>query len=199
MCLTPGGGLFSTILLFPSSCAVLCLVTQLCLTLRPHGLACQAPWSMGSLQARILERVAMPSSRGSSQSKDRAQVSCIAGGFFTSWATREALSPLVCVYNWLTQNQLSTLNSGITSSRKSSLIPRDILCVFHFLVLTLTTHCYNYFPHLTANFLEQWQCHSSLHPSFLGQLLEQIVSLQQCFMDWWMDQWIREVLSGWLY
>ena len=37
----------------------------------------------GILQARILERVAMLSSRGSSQLRDRTQVSCIAGGFFT--------------------------------------------------------------------------------------------------------------------
>ena len=41
-------------------------------------------------QARILEWVAMPSSRGSSQPRGRTQVSCIAGGFFTIWATREA-------------------------------------------------------------------------------------------------------------
>ena len=38
----------------------------------------------GILQARILEWVAFPSSRGSSQPSDRPQVSCIAGGFFTS-------------------------------------------------------------------------------------------------------------------
>jgi len=38
---------------------------------------------MGILQARILEWVAMPSSRGSSQSRDQTQVSCTAGGFFT--------------------------------------------------------------------------------------------------------------------
>ena len=44
----------------------------------------------GSLQARILEWVAIPFSRGSSQSKDWTQVSCIAGRFFTSWATGEA-------------------------------------------------------------------------------------------------------------
>ena len=42
------------------------------------------------LQARILEWVAYPFSRGSSQPRDQTQVSCIAGGFFTSWATREA-------------------------------------------------------------------------------------------------------------
>ena len=44
----------------------------------------------GILQARILEWVAFPFSRGSSQASDQTQVSCIAGGFFTSWATREA-------------------------------------------------------------------------------------------------------------
>ena len=44
----------------------------------------------GILQARILEGVALPFSRGSSQPRDQTQVSCIAGRFFTSWATREA-------------------------------------------------------------------------------------------------------------
>ena len=40
----------------------------------------------GILQARILERVAFAFYRGSSQSRARTQVFCIAGGFFTSWA-----------------------------------------------------------------------------------------------------------------
>ena len=44
----------------------------------------------GILQARILKWVAFPFSRGSSQPRNRTQVSHIAGGFFTSWATREA-------------------------------------------------------------------------------------------------------------
>ena len=44
----------------------------------------------GILQARILEWVAIPLSRGFSQPADQTQVSCIAGGFFTIWATREA-------------------------------------------------------------------------------------------------------------
>ena len=38
----------------------------------------------GILQSRILEWVAFPYSRGSSQPRDRTQGSCIAGGFFTS-------------------------------------------------------------------------------------------------------------------
>ena len=41
------------------------------------------------LQARILEWVAFLFSRGSSQPRDRTQVSCIASRFLTSWATRE--------------------------------------------------------------------------------------------------------------
>ena len=47
----------------------------------------------GILQARILEWVAFPFSRGSSQLRDWTQVSCTADGFFTSLATRETQSP----------------------------------------------------------------------------------------------------------
>ena len=43
----------------------------------------------GILQARILEWAAFSFSRGSPQPKGRTQVSRTAGGFFTSWATRE--------------------------------------------------------------------------------------------------------------
>ena len=53
-------------------------------SLWPHGLA------HGIFQARILEQVASPFSRGSSQPRYENQVSHIAGRFFTSWATREA-------------------------------------------------------------------------------------------------------------
>ena len=49
----------------------------------PWTAARQAPLSMGILQARILEWVAMPSFKGSSQPRDRTQVSCVAGRFFT--------------------------------------------------------------------------------------------------------------------
>ena len=46
--------------------------------------------TLWAIQARILEQVAFPVSRGSSQPRDRTQVSCIAGRFFTNWAMREA-------------------------------------------------------------------------------------------------------------
>ena len=65
-------------------------VAQSCPTLS-NPVDCSLPGSSvrGILQARILEWVAMPFSRGPSRPRDRAQVSCIAGGFFTIWATRE--------------------------------------------------------------------------------------------------------------
>ena len=44
----------------------------------------------GILQARVLEWIVIPFSRGSSWPRDWTQASCIAGRFFTIWATREA-------------------------------------------------------------------------------------------------------------
>ena len=55
----------------------------------PWTVARQAPLTLGIPQARILEWVAMPSSRGSSQPRNQTQVSHIAGWFFTIWITRE--------------------------------------------------------------------------------------------------------------
>ena len=49
-----------------------------------------------NLQARILEWVAVPFSRGSSQPRNWTRISCIVGRFFTSWTTREAKE---CSYN----------------------------------------------------------------------------------------------------
>ena len=43
----------------------------------------------GILQSRILEWVAIAFSRGSSWPRNQTRVSCIASGFFTSWAIRE--------------------------------------------------------------------------------------------------------------
>ena len=69
----------------------MCLVTKLSrvwLFVTPWTIAHQALLSMG-FQARILEWVVMPSSRGSSRPRVWTQVSRIAGIFFTVWATRE--------------------------------------------------------------------------------------------------------------
>ena len=62
----------------------LCKVPQLCPTLcDPWTVDQQSPLSMKILQARILEWVAIPSFRGSSQSRYQTQVPCTAGAFFT--------------------------------------------------------------------------------------------------------------------
>ena len=66
-------------------------VTQLCLALcDPMDCSSQGSSVHEILQARILNCVVMPSSRGSSQPRDQTQVSCIASKLFTIWATREA-------------------------------------------------------------------------------------------------------------
>ena len=54
---------------------------------------CSPPGSSvhGVSQARILEWVAMPFSRGSSQPRDRTWLCCISGKIFTIWAELERL------------------------------------------------------------------------------------------------------------
>ena len=72
-----------------------CKSTQSCLTLwDPMDYTVQ-----GILQARILEWVTFPFSRGSSQPRDGTQVSRIAGEFFTSWATKKALVSVISQLN----------------------------------------------------------------------------------------------------
>ena len=58
---------------------------------------CSPPGSpvRGIPQARILEWVAIPFSRGSSRSRNPTRISCSAGRFFTVWATRE--TPCSCL------------------------------------------------------------------------------------------------------
>ena len=69
------------------------LVTQSCSTLwDPMDYSPPDSSVHGILQARILELVAIPLSRESSWCRDRTRISCIAGRFFTVWATKEDLS-----------------------------------------------------------------------------------------------------------
>ena len=66
-------------------------VAQLCPTLC-DPMDCNPPGSSvhGILQARILEWVAVPFSKGSSQPRDPTQISHNEGRFFTVWTTKEA-------------------------------------------------------------------------------------------------------------
>ena len=94
-CLMVQAGRFITTLLSPSISLVHAQSLQLCLNLF-NPMDCSLPASSlhEILQARILEWVAMPSCKGSSQPRDRIQVSSNAGGFFTHGATWEAPYPL---------------------------------------------------------------------------------------------------------
>ena len=72
---------------------------QSCLTLC-HPMDCSPPGSSvhGILQARILERVAISFSRGSSPPRDRMRVSyvsCIGCGFFSTSTAGEAQPPVL--------------------------------------------------------------------------------------------------------
>ena len=77
--------LLSLPIVYPRPGSVSVKVTQSCPTLcdpmdyTVHGI----------FQAKILEWIAIPLSRGSSQPRDWTQVSCTAGRFFTIWATRD--------------------------------------------------------------------------------------------------------------
>ena len=77
--------------------ACLCLATQSCPTLgNPLDCSLQASSVHVVPQARILEQVAISSSRGLSQTRDRTCISCVsctAGRFFTCWAIGKAKSP----------------------------------------------------------------------------------------------------------
>ena len=64
----------------------------------PRTIDWQAPLSMGIFQASILEWVAMPSSRGASQPRDRTWVSRIVGRSFTFWATWKSHDVICQVY-----------------------------------------------------------------------------------------------------
>ena len=68
------------------------------------------------LQARILEWVACPFPRGSSQPRDRTQVSCIAGGFFYQ------------------------LNHKLSPSNQRGILNYDIF-IWRIFTLMITYHC----------------------------------------------------------
>ena len=96
------------------------------------------PWTVahpgfsvhGILQARTLEKVAIPFSRGSSPPRDQTGVSHIAGRFFTVWVTREAQSLRNHSFNgtecsiWF---HICIKSKMWTMSQKTSLLTRSVL------------------------------------------------------------------------
>ena len=103
----------------------MCSVAQLYVTLCDSR-DCSPPGSSVNeiFQARTLEWVAISYSRGSSWPSDLTQVSCIAGIFFTDWATGEALeSPHA---RWLSVMQLV----GATPLSSQKLWKLDAIAAF---------------------------------------------------------------------
>ena len=86
-------------------------------TLQPHGL--YSPWS--SL-GQNTGWVAFPFSRGYSRPRDWTQISCMAGGFFTNWAIREALSTKELMFQTLVL--VKTLESPLDSKEIKSVNPK---------------------------------------------------------------------------
>ena len=75
----------------------------------------------GILQARILEWVVISFSRGSFQPRNRTQVSCTAGRFFTLWATRETPpSPWVSLFPETHNIEIKPINNPTITSEWSS-------------------------------------------------------------------------------
>ena len=95
----------------------MCLHAKSCLTLC-DPVDCSPPGSSvrGIFQARVLEWVALPFCSGSSQPRDQTQVSCIAGRFFTIWATGEIPLDLIGIIRCYTQGH-SQLKSENTNQR----------------------------------------------------------------------------------
>ena len=78
---------------------------------------------------RILEWVPYLFSRGFSQPRNRTRVSCIAGGFFTSWATREA-HMLSKLSQFLLAPQSLSSAAGIAPSLVQPRPRTGICCIF---------------------------------------------------------------------
>ena len=80
--------------LYAFVCVCVCVWQSLSRVQLCDPVGCSPPGSslQGILQAGILEWAAISFSRESARPRDQTHVSCIAGGFFTVWATREVPS-----------------------------------------------------------------------------------------------------------
>ena len=127
-----------------------------------NSMDCSPPGSSvhGILQARVLEWVAMPSSRESSQPRDRTRVSWIAGGFFITEPPRKPLhghtgcSFLLAVY--AVPGRLSTVH---------------LLSLVHFVPMVFSL--FSTFSHLVSNtwILKYVLNHVLLRPHYLFTLM----------------------------
>ena len=83
----------------------------------------------GIFQVRVLEWVAICSSRVSSGPRDQTQVSHIAGRRFTIWATRDLQLPDIVWIHWRVYNSIAN-----TSKRLSDVYVRSFLYLLYTLI-----------------------------------------------------------------
>ena len=99
--------------LFDLKCPLFCFYSfaKSCPTLWDHTDYSPPDSSVhGILQRRILEWVAIAFSRGPSKPRDWTRVSCIAGRFFTIWATREAKVEIFLEFPWFLYDPVNVGN-----------------------------------------------------------------------------------------
>ena len=145
----------------------------------------------GILQARILEWVAIPFSRGIPEFRDWSWVSCIAGRFFTIRATREAPYLCLCMYvcvsvcgMWV-RCVLSHVQLFVTHGpQANSLWPTKLFCPWNFPRKNTGAGCHfllqGSFPIQRVNLcllrLQNWQVDSlPLAPYIYG-------------LSWWLSK-----------
>ena len=96
-------------------------VAQLCPTLcDPMDSNLPGSAVHGILQARILERAAISFSRGSSQPRDRTQVSCTVDRCFTVWATLTACYDKILLSLQCTVSIKLLINVSISVNQKTA-------------------------------------------------------------------------------
>ena len=76
----------------------------------------------GILQARILEWIAIPFSKESSQPRDRTQVSHIADGFFTIWATNAIAFSIIKLMSFYLRCQIENATFPPSPLEKKNVI-----------------------------------------------------------------------------
>ena len=106
----------------------------------------------GIFQARVLQWVAIPFSRGSSQPGDRTQVSCITGRFLTIWATREAFLSNDSVLLYVVDLYITYLFSTFNMSSQFYQLKINSCLLFQGLLLWLFL-----FHHLTKDIVKLYK------------------------------------------
>ena len=133
----------------------------------------------GILQARILGWVTFPFSKGSSQPRDWTQISCVAGGFFTTWATREALRTI----------DLNSIIWGIIIGQCGQIYPTgEYMCVtVHSYIYVYNFGCHVNYRKISYTFTVSWCSQSKMS-------ITSFIDLRSFYSSGWahfLDPWFH--------